>query len=71
MDDDGEFGGVGEFHLLAEDGVLDVAGGVVVEIVEADFAPGDYFGMFREAGEFVEMCGVTSLASWGWMPTVV
>src|ERR1700740_1796062 len=28
---------------------------VVVEIIEADFAPSDDLGMLREAGEFVEM----------------
>ena len=28
---------------------------VIVKIIEADFAPGDDFGMLREAGEFVQM----------------
>ncbi len=55
MDDDGEFGGVGELHLLAEDAFLDVARGVIVEIVEADFAPGDDFGMLGKFGESFEM----------------
>ena len=31
------------------------ARGVIVKIIEADFAPGDDFGMLRQAGEFVEM----------------
>ena len=55
VNDDGELGGVGEFHLLAEDTFLEVARGMVVEIIETDFAPGDDFGMLREAGKCVQM----------------
>src|SRR5712672_119298 len=52
---DGELCGVGELHLRAEDGGLRIARGVIVEIIEADFAPGNDFAMLREAGEFVEV----------------
>ena len=55
VDDDGEIGGLGEFHLLAADCFLDVAGRVVVEIIETNFAPGEYFGMFGQGGESFEM----------------
>ena len=44
-----------EFHLPAEDALLDVARGVIVEVVQADFAPGDYFGVLGELGESFEM----------------
>ena len=65
VDDDGEIRGLSEFHLLAEDCFLDVAGGMVVEIVEADFAPGDYFGMFGEDGKGFEMGGSDFLCVMG------
>ena len=52
MDDDGELGGAGDFHLADEDIFLDVARGVVVVIVEADFSAGDDFG---GAGELFEL----------------
>ena len=55
MNDDGELSGVGELHLRAENGGLHVARGVVVKIIQANFAPGDDFGMLREASEFVQM----------------
>ena len=48
MDDDGQFRGACERHLVAEDLLLHFARRVIVEIVEADFAPGDYFRMLRE-----------------------
>ena len=53
VDDDGQLGGVGELHLVTKDALLDVAGGVIVEIIEADFAEGDHFGMLREPGQSV------------------
>src|SRR5208337_5018038 len=55
MDDDGELGGVREFHLLAEDALLNVARGVIVEVVQADLSPGDDFGMLGKLGQSVEM----------------
>ncbi len=55
MNDDREFGDLGQLHLRVEDSGLRVAPGVIVEIIEADFAPGNDFAMLREAGEFVEM----------------
>jgi hypothetical protein len=55
VNDDRELGGVSEFHLLAENAFLEVTRGMIVEIVEADFAPGDDFRMLREAGESIEM----------------
>ena len=55
VNDDGELSGVGELHLRAKNGGLHVAWGVVVKIIEANFAPGDDFGMLREASEFVQM----------------
>ena len=41
--------------MLAEDCGLQFAWRVIVKIIEADFAPGDDFGMLREACEFVEV----------------
>ena len=55
MDDDGQLGRVREFHLLAKDALLNVARGVIVEIIEANFAPGNDFGMLRELGQGFEM----------------
>ena len=49
MDDDGELRSVGQFHLRAEDRGLDVAGGMVVKVVEANFTPGDDLGVLGEA----------------------
>src|SRR5271170_257739 len=43
VDDDGLLVGGGDFHLLAEDGFLHLSRGVVVEVVETDFAAGDDF----------------------------
>src|SRR4029077_10816980 len=57
VDDDGQLRGAGEFHLLAENGGLHVARGVVVEVVEADLAPGDYLGMPGEPRQFIEVLG--------------
>ena len=48
VDDDGKFGVAGERHLVAEYLVLDVAWGMIVKIIQSNFAPGDYFGMFCE-----------------------
>src|SRR6202051_267149 len=42
VDDDGEFGVVGESHLVAEYLVLDVAWGVIVKVIETNFAPRNY-----------------------------
>ena len=50
VDDDGEFCFASESHLLAKDFVLHFARRMIVEIVEADLAPGDYFGMSGERG---------------------
>ena len=52
-----------ERHLVAKTLCLGFAGRVIVEIVEADFAPGDDFGMGGERGELIEMLGRDSLAS--------
>ncbi len=54
MDDDGEMGLAGEAELAAKDGLLNVARRVVIEIIEADFAPGEDAGVLGEAGEFGE-----------------
>src|SRR6266516_3215932 len=40
---------------MAEDRGLHVARGVVVKIIQANFAPGDDFGMLCEESEFVQM----------------
>src|ERR1700756_2293081 len=56
MNDERELGGAGEFHLIAEGALLNIARRMVVEIVETDFTPGDYLGMQRETGECVEVC---------------
>ena len=42
----------GDFHLAAEDRLLDVARGVVVEVVEADLAAGEDFGLLQQRVEF-------------------
>jgi len=55
VDDDGEFGVAGECHLVAEYLVLDVARGVIVKIIQSNFAPGDYFRMFCKFSEFFEV----------------
>src|ERR1700736_233226 len=55
VDDDGEFGVAGECHLVAEYLMLDVARGVIVKIIQSNFAPGDYFRMFCKLSEFFEV----------------
>jgi hypothetical protein len=55
VDDDGEFGVASESHLIAKYLVLDVAWGVIIVIIQSDFAPSDYFGMFCELREFFEV----------------
>src|SRR4029077_16470793 len=47
---DGQLGGAGHIHLPDENGLLHVAGGMVVEVVQADLAPSDDF---RVAGELL------------------
>src|ERR1700730_2716733 len=53
MNDDGKLCGLGQSHLFAKDFLLDVARRMVVEVIEADFTPGDYFGVM---GKFLQ-CG--------------
>ena len=59
MDDDGEVDGVlghaffDELELFGEDGSLHVAGRLLVVVVEAEFAPGDAFGVLGDAAEVV------------------
>ena len=52
MDDDGLPAGSGDLHLAGEDGFLDVAWGVVVEVVEANFTTGQDFGLLKQGIEF-------------------
>src|ERR1019366_3172227 len=47
VNDDGQLGGAGHLHLLQEDSLLHVARRVVIKIIEADLAPGDYLGRYR------------------------
>ncbi len=47
VDDDGELGRAGLVELAPEDLLLHLARRVVVVIVEANLAPGDYARMFR------------------------
>jgi hypothetical protein len=54
MNDDGEIDFASKHKLAAKDILLNIARRVIVEIVEADFAPGEDAGVFREAGEFGE-----------------
>src|ERR1019366_302673 len=55
VNDDGQIGGAGHLHLLLENSLLHVARRVVIKIIKADLAPGDYLGRFRQALEFVEV----------------
>src|ERR1700676_5486003 len=57
MNDDGKLCGVGQSHLFAEDFLLDLARRMVVEVVKADFAPGDYFWAMRKSFQCGEMFG--------------
>src|SRR5438477_9612913 len=52
MNDDGQFGGTGQFHLADEDFLLNVSRRVVVVVVEADFSPGDDFIVARKLLKF-------------------
>src|SRR5207302_9102837 len=45
VDHDGQLGGAGQFHLPQKDSLLHIARRVVIEVVQPDFAPGNYFGM--------------------------
>ena len=66
VDDDREFGVAGERHLVAEYLVLDVAGRVIVKIIESNFAPCDYFAdASRASVSSSRCCGVTCFASCG------
>src|SRR5579862_2132604 len=49
MDHDGKFGDGSQLHLFAKNPLLNVARRVIVEIIEANFAPGYDFGMPRQA----------------------
>ncbi len=69
--DEGQLGRAGQFQLLPKDAFLHVTRGMVVIIIETDFAPGNHFGMLRQPGQRLQAVGVTSWASWGWIPTVV
>ena len=51
----GSFGLLRERHLVAKNAILHVARRVIVEIVEANFAPGDDFRVLGELRELVEM----------------
>ena len=53
MNDEGQLRLPRERHLITEDAVLHFARGMIVEIIKADFAPGDNFGMLRQAGQFI------------------
>src|ERR1700722_13049574 len=55
VDDDGELGVAGQSHLVAEYLMLDVARGVIIKIIQSNFAPSDYFWMFGELREFFEV----------------
>ena len=53
MDDDRAFGGARQFQLAAENGRLHFARGMIVVIVETDFAPGDQARVLRQPIEFL------------------
>ncbi len=55
MNDDGQFCLLRKGHLIAEDTMLDFAGRMIVEVVEPHLAPGDDFGMLRQASQFLQM----------------
>src|SRR6266567_8981613 len=55
VDDDWEMGGEGECHLPDKHVLLNVARGVAVVVVEADFSPGDYFGSAGKGFELAEV----------------
>jgi hypothetical protein len=51
----GSFAASCHLHLLNEDALLHIARRVIVEVVEADLAPGDHVGIAGKALEFVEV----------------
>ena len=55
MDDDGQFGGAGQFHLTDEDSLLCISRRMIVVIVEADLAPCDHLRPARELFKFGEV----------------
>jgi len=55
VDDDGQAAAAGDGELVAKDGLLNVARGVVVVIVEADFTPGDDANVSGVGFGFLEM----------------
>ncbi len=55
VNDDRQLGRSRHFHLLEEDALLHVARRVIVKVVEPDLAPGDDFGIVRQALQFVEV----------------
>jgi hypothetical protein len=57
VDEDGKPGGGGDFHLGGKGLALFLARGVVVVVVEADFADGDDVGVVAEGFEFFEGVG--------------
>ena len=69
MDDDRQTCGAGQIKLLDEDALLNVARGMIVMVVEADFAPGQEVWMLwqGDSAGFVVL-DVASLASCGWTP---
>jgi len=57
VNDDGEFGVASERHLVTEYLVLDVAWRVIVEIIQSNFTPRDYFWMSCKLRELFEVLG--------------
>src|SRR5437879_11986558 len=59
MNDDGAARAARQFELFGEDALLSISGGMVVVIIETDFAPGQEFWMLRQIAELVVMykCG--------------
>jgi hypothetical protein len=55
VDEDGELGGGGKLELLAENALLNVSRGVIVVVVESDFADGDELGMLGESLHVIEV----------------
>src|SRR5260370_382506 len=55
MSDDGQLGLLRQRHLIPKNAMLHIARRMIVEIIEANFAPRDDFGMLRQPGQFIQM----------------
>ena len=59
MNDDRQLSRARQFHLLQEDSLLDLSRRMIIKIVEADFSPGDDFGMARPLLQVCICCAIS------------